>query len=46
MVALVLCWIGIQGRLSPRFLFKILTLLGVAAIGYHLIGLLKDYHSL
>lgn len=42
LVAVFLCWIGIQGSGSPRFLFKILVLLGVAAIGYHLIGLVRD----
>ena len=45
LIALVLCWVGILGHGSPRFLFKIIIIVGVAAIGYHLIGLVRDRYT-
>ncbi|NDE17606.1 hypothetical protein EBZ80_22035 [bacterium] len=42
LVGLVLIWIGVTGHGSPRSLFRLLVIIGVAAIGYHLVGLVRD----
>jgi hypothetical protein len=45
LMAFVLCWIGLWGHGSPRFFFKILVIIGAAAIGYHLVGLVRDRYN-
>ena len=42
LVATLLLWIGIMGHHAFPFLFKLMILLGSAAIGYHTIRLLQD----
>lgn len=41
-IGIVLLWVGIQKYNSPKFLFKLLIILGSAAIGYHLVRLIQN----
>jgi hypothetical protein len=41
-IGIILIWIGIQKYNSPKFLFKLLIILGAGAIGYHLIKLIQN----
>lgn len=41
-IGIVLLWVGILKYNSPKFLFKLLIILGSAAIGYHLVRLIQN----
>jgi len=44
-IGIILIWVGIQKSKSPTFLFKLLIILGSAAIGYHFIRLVQNIKS-
>ena len=41
-IGIILIWVGIQKSDSPQFLFRLLIILGSAAIGYHSIRMIQN----